>query len=118
MAASPESNHAPIYTILMQGAMWQREQPLRSPVSMRRGAGLAGGFVQPIDPDALKAAILKALAAELGELDRIKELPGFSRSAAASLSKAWAAGLNLAELAANARPEAVSRLTAIARLES
>jgi hypothetical protein len=80
-------------------------------------ARLAGGFLQPIDPDALKAAITKALSADLGDLDRIKNLPGFPRAAAATLSKAWAAGLNLAELAATADPEAASRLTAVARLE-
>jgi hypothetical protein len=80
-------------------------------------ARLAGGFLQPIDPDALKAAITKALSAELADLDRIKNLPGFPRAAAATLSKAWAAGLNLAELAATADPEAASRLTAVARLE-
>jgi hypothetical protein len=80
-------------------------------------ARLAGGFLQPIDPDALKAAVTKALAADLGDLDRIKELPGFPRAAAATLSKAWAAGLDLAHLAATAEPEAASRLTAVARLE-
>jgi hypothetical protein len=80
-------------------------------------ARLAGGFLQPIDPDALKAAVTKALSADLGDLDRIKELPGFPRAAAATLSKAWAAGLNLAELAATAEPEAASRLAAVARLE-
>ena len=80
-------------------------------------ARLAGGFLQPIDPDALKAAITKALAAELGDLNRIKDLPGFPRAAAATLSKAWTAGLNLAELAATARPETASRLAAVTRLE-
>jgi hypothetical protein len=80
-------------------------------------ARLAGGFLQPIDPDALKAAVTKALTADLGDLDRIKELPGFPRAAAATLSKAWTAGLNLAELAATAGPEAASRLAAVARLE-
>ena len=80
-------------------------------------ARLAGGFLQPIDPDALKAAITKALSADLGDLDRIKDLPGFPRAAAATLSKAWAAGLDLAHLAATAEPEAAPRLTAVARLE-
>ena len=80
-------------------------------------ARLAGGFLQPIDPDALKAAITRALSADLGDLDRIKALPGFPRAAAATLSKAWAAGLNLAKLAATADPKAASRLTAVARLE-
>jgi hypothetical protein len=51
-------------------------------------ARLAGGFLEPVDPDALKAAITKAVFAELGDLDRIKELPGFPRAAAATLSKA------------------------------
>jgi hypothetical protein len=80
-------------------------------------ARLAGGFLEPINSDALKAAVMIALSAKLGELDRVKDLPGFPRAAAATLSKAWAAGLNLAELAATAGPEAVSRLTAVARLE-
>jgi hypothetical protein len=80
-------------------------------------ARLAGGFLQPIDPDALKAAITKALSADLGDLDRIKELPGFPRAAAATLSKAWAAGLNLAELAATAGQVAAPRLGAVARLD-
>ena len=44
-------------------------------------ARLAGGFLQPIDSDALKAAIAEAKAADLGELDSIKGLPGFSRAA-------------------------------------
>ena len=79
---------------------------------------MAGGFLQPIDPDVLKTSIVKALTAELGELDRIKELPGFPRAAAATLSKSWAAGLNLAGLAASAHSEAASRLAAIARLEA
>jgi hypothetical protein len=79
---------------------------------------LAGGFVQPIDPDTLKSAIAKTLSADLGDLDSIKELPGFPRAAAATLSKAWTAGLNLSELAATASPEAAPRLTAVARLEA
>ena len=81
-------------------------------------ARLAGGFLQPIDPDALKAAIIKALSAEFGEIDRIKNLPGFAHAAAATLSKAWTAGLNLADLARDAEPEAASRLAAVARLEA
>ena len=81
-------------------------------------ARLAGGFLQPIDPDALKAAVTKALSADLGDLDRIKDLPGFPRAAAATLSKAWTAGLNLAELAETAVPEAAPRLAAVARLEA
>jgi hypothetical protein len=81
-------------------------------------ARLAGGFLQPIDPDALKEAVTKALPADLGDLNRIKDLPGFPRAAAATMSKAWTAGLNLAELAASAGPEAASRLAAVSRLET
>ena len=80
-------------------------------------ARLAGGFLQPIDLDALKTAITKALSAELSDLDRIKELPGFPRAAAATLHKAWTAGLNLAELATTAAPDAAPRLAAVALLE-
>jgi hypothetical protein len=74
--------------------------------------------MQPIDPDALKSAIGKALPADLGELDWIKDLPGFPLAAAATLSKAWTAALNLGELATNASAEAASRLSAVARLEA
>jgi hypothetical protein len=81
-------------------------------------ARLAGGFLQPIDSDALKAAVIKSLGQPLGELDRIKQLPGFPRAAAATLSKAWAAGLNLTELASTAPPETASRLTGVAGLEA
>jgi hypothetical protein len=81
-------------------------------------ARLAGGFLQPIDPNALKSAIAQTLSADLGHLDRIKDLPGFPRAAAATLSKAWTAGLNLAALAANATAETAARLAAVARLEA
>src|SRR4029077_11395011 len=81
-------------------------------------ARLAGGFLQPIDPDALKAAVTKALSADLGDLDSIKALPGFPSAAAAPLSKSCTAGLNLAELAETAVPEAAPRLAAVARLEA
>ena len=61
-----------------------------------------------IDPAALKAAITKALSADLGDLNQIKDFPGFPRAAPATLSKAWTAGLSLADLAATAEPDAVS----------
>ena len=61
-------------------------------------ARLAGGFLRSIRADTLKATVGEAAAARsLGELDKIKELPGFQRAAAASLSKAWSAGLTLDE---------------------
>ena len=60
-------------------------------------ARLAGGFLQSISADDLKAAVVTAIRDPLGELDKIKTLPGFQRAAAASLSKLWTAGLNLVE---------------------
>ena len=81
-------------------------------------ARLAGGFLRPIDPDALKAAVAESVSEPLGELDSIKTLPGFQRAAAASLSKAWRAGLKLDEEAAAATSEtAGTRLDSLARLE-
>src|SRR5580704_2394782 len=43
---------------------------------------------------------------DLGEFNDIKTLPGFPRAAAATLQKAWAAGLKFTELAktSDARP--------------
>jgi PD-(D/E)XK nuclease superfamily len=115
------------YTVITHSRLAWRHERAQAAVASRHGlqalpieglaARLAGGFLRPIDSDALKAAVTKALSADLGDLDRIKELPGFPRAAAATLSKAWAAGLNLAELAAIAGPEATSRLAAVARLE-
>ena len=114
-------------TVITHSRLAWRHERAQAAVASRHGvqalpieglaARLAGGFLQPIDSDVLKTAITKALSAKLGDLDRIKELPGFPRAAAVTLSKAWTAGLDLAELAATAGPEAASRLTAVARLE-
>ena len=64
-------------------------------VSMEElAARLAGGFLRSIRTDILKARLEDAVAAgSLEELDTIKRLPGFRRAAAATLSKAWRAGL-------------------------
>ena len=115
-------------TIITHSRLAWRHERARAAAAGRHGlqalpieglaARLAGGFLRPIDPDALKSAIATALSAGLGDLDRIKDLPGFPRAAAATLSKAWTAGLNLAELASNAPPVGASRLAAVARLEA
>ncbi len=76
-------------------------------------ARLAGGFFRPIDSDGFKAAIGAALVQPLGDLDAIKQLPGFQRAAAATLTKAWSAGLNLSE-----ESEAVNDAGTKARLAS
>jgi hypothetical protein len=81
-------------------------------------ARLAGGFLQPIDSDALKHAIGDAIAEDLGEFNEIKKLPGFPRAAAATLQKAWVAGLKFNEQAQTTDPLVLSRIEAISRLEA
>ena len=75
-------------------------------------ARLAGGFIRPIDADALHDALKSALGeTPLGELEGIKSLPGMVRAAADTLGKVWRAGIDL-----NAGPEQ-PRLRALAALE-
>ena len=81
-------------------------------------ARLAGGFLQSIDADDRKTAMAAAVAEPLGEFDKIKTLPGFQRAAAASLSKAWSAGLVLdAEAVAATDETAKARIGSLAVLE-
>ena len=95
-----------------------REQGLLIVTIEQLVARLAGGFLQSINPDALKVAVAAAVAEPLGELDGIKVLPGFQRAAAASLSKAWSAGLRLDKEAAAATDEtAEARIRSLAILE-
>lgn len=75
---------------------------------------LAGGFLQPIDPDSLKDAVTQSLSEDLGELDRIKDLPGFARAAAATLAKAWSSGVSFDR---PKDPAAQARMVSFARLE-
>ena len=76
-------------------------------------ARLAGGFLLPIDKDRLRDAIRTVLPrTDLGELESIKELPGFVRASADTLSKAWLSGIDL-----KARSAEHPRIAAIASLE-
>ena len=79
-------------------------------------ARLAGGFLQPVNPDDLKDAVAAAIGEPLGELDAIKDLPGFQRAATASLSKAWSAGLSLDQARAD-DAAAQARIDSLAILE-
>ncbi len=81
-------------------------------------ARLAGGFLQPVNSDSLKEAIVGATSLDLGEFNNIKTLPGFARAAAATLEKAWAAGLKFAELAKTTDTFVRSRINAITTLEA
>ena len=94
------------------------EQGLQMFTIEQLAARLAGGFLQPIDPDDFNAAVGAALAVPMGELDAIKTLPGFQRAAAASLSKAWTVGVNLVEESESVTdPTAKARLSSLAILE-
>jgi hypothetical protein len=81
-------------------------------------ARLAGGFLQPISSDSLKEAIGEAIVTDLGEFNDIKTLPGFPRAAAATLQKAWVAGLKFTELAKTSDALVRSRIDAVTRLEA
>ncbi len=80
-------------------------------------ARLAGGFLQPIDTEALGDAVAEAVNADLGEFNTIKTLPGFARAAATTLEKAWTAGLKFEDLAQSADPLIRTRIDAVMRLE-
>jgi hypothetical protein len=81
-------------------------------------ARLAGGFLQPMDSDALKSAVAKSLDIDLGELNAIKALPGFSRAAAATLGRAWLAGIDLNKVGISRESSAFRRIEAMIRLEA
>jgi len=81
-------------------------------------ARLAGGFFRPIDPAAFEAAVCATLSQPLGELEAIKQLPGFQRAAAATLMKAWSAGLNIFDEVDSAKDtDAKARLVSLSLLE-
>ena len=72
--------------VINSGLAWRR---LRGHAAVQRRHGLqvlaiellvarlAGGFLQAVDSDALKAAIAKAVRVDLGELDGIRIYPAF-----------------------------------------
>jgi PD-(D/E)XK nuclease superfamily len=75
---------------------------------------LAGGFAQAIDSETLRGTIQAVLpTTDMGELERIKMLPGMITAAVDSLRKVWHAGIDLAS-----RTPQHLRLDAMARLEA
>lgn len=111
-------------TLIVHGRLAMREGRLAAARDGRHGlqvmsfeqaaVRLAGGFARPVDDECLRAAIQSVLpATPMGELERIKTLPGMIDAAADTLVKAWRAGIDLAAHAAD-HP----RLGAIARLEA
>jgi hypothetical protein len=96
----------------------ERQHGLQALAIEHLAARLAGGFLQPINSDSLKEAIGEAISMDLGEFNDIKTLPGFSRAAAATLKKAWTAGLKFTELAKTSDTLVHSRIDAVTRLEA
>ena len=93
-------------TVVVEGRYARRWHQTQAAINGEQGvlvismeelaARLAGGFIRSIRTDSLKTSVREATAAgSLGTLDRIRNLPGFQRAAAASLSKVWRAGLTL-----------------------
>ncbi len=99
-------------------AAFGHKQGLRILTIKQLAARLAGGFLTPVDPDCLKNALADAIGVPLGELDAIKQLPGFQRAAAASLARSWSAGLTLGKEAEYATDQtAKEHLSSFAALE-
>ena len=96
----------------------KRQHGLQALAIEHLAARLAGGFLQPINSDSLKEAIGEAIATDLGEFNNIKRLPGFPRASAATLQKAWEAGLKFTELAKTSDALVRSRIDAVTRLET
>lgn len=111
-------------TVVVHGRLAMREFRLRAARNADHGlqimsfeqlaVRLVGGFSRPVDDESLRVAIQQTLpATPLGELESIKNLPGMIVASANTLKKAWLAGMDLSNLAAD-HP----RLDAIARLEA
>ena len=94
-------------TLICHGRLAMRDSRLVAARSRRHGlqimsleqaaVRLSGGFCRPVDEESLRTAIQAALVATtMGELERIKNLPGMIDAAVATLQKAWLAGIDLA----------------------
>lgn len=112
------------HTIVVNGRLAMQERRLEAARRHQHGlqamtfeqlaARLAGGFSQPIDGVSLRNALQVVLpATPMGELERIKNLPGMVTAAGETLKKVWLAGIELATLGST-HP----RLAAIAELEA
>jgi hypothetical protein len=110
-------------TIIVNGRLAMREERLSAARACRHGlqimsfeqmvTRLAGGFSRSVDDETLSLVIQAALeATELGELDKIKSLPGMVDAAAGTLRKIWLAGIDLDNSGAH------SRLASLAALEA
>jgi hypothetical protein len=116
-------------TIIVNGRLAMREERLSAARACRHGlqimsfeqmvTRLAGGFSRSVDDETLSLVIQAALeATELGELDKIKSLPGMVDAAAGTLRKIWLAGIYLYNSGAHPRLASLAALEAavLARL--
>ena len=100
--------------MLRLAAARERRHGLQVMTFEQLAARLAGGLARPVGSDALRDAIKAVLPdTALGELDRIKALPGMVSAAADTLRKAWRAGIDL-----KARAREHPRLDSVAILEA
>ncbi len=92
----------------------RREHGLQVCTIEQLAARLAGGLRYQVAEKRLRAEIQAALpTADLGELEGIKDLPGFVDAATDTLQKAW-----LAEIDLQGRAQAHPRIAAVAALET
>ena len=112
------------HTIVAHGRVAMRELRLGAAREHRHGrqimtfeqlaVRLAGGLAQAVGEDALLEAIKAAIPkTALGELDRIKDLPGVANAAANTLRKVWRGGIDLGK-----RATRHPRLASMAALEA
>jgi RecB family exonuclease len=104
------------HTAMLEAARQRAHgRQLMSPAQV--AARLAGGFLQLVDRESLQAAldaIIADAATDFGDMQAIRDLPGMRRALAATLERAWSAGIDLQARAA-ASPE--PRNAAMARIE-
>ncbi|MDR7037978.1 RecB family exonuclease [Methylobacterium sp. BE186] len=111
-------------TIIVRGRFAQSTERLAAARRGEQGVGvltieqmaarLAGGFSRLVDDETLKTILRTVLPQTgLGELDPIKDLPGMVAAAAATLRKAWHAGVPLSPCG-----EIHQRLVALRSLET
>jgi len=110
-------------TLVVHSRLAMREARLEAARAGRHGlqvmtfeqaaARLAGGFMRPIDDEALREAVQEALrSTPMGEFDGIRGLPGMVGAAADTLHGAWRAAIDL-----SSRTGDHPRIGSIARLE-
>jgi hypothetical protein len=81
-----------------ENAARTHSQGLQIPTMDQLEARLAGGFLQPIEDEALQDAVVQALnSINLGEFEMIRSLPSMVRAVIATLEKAWQARMDLSD---------------------